>query len=245
MSHWNINFLFVILTTLPFSIFSQKELDVQSIVNRSIQVHGGDKVQKGEYSFDFRKYHYTYRNNDGSYTYTRQNKETGIKDILNNEGIKRYDKTEPISFSPKQAKSYSNSTNSVIYFAFLPYFLNDAAVRKELIGEVKIQEKDYYKIRVTFAQQGGGDDFEDVYVYWIDKESFSMDYLAYSFHVNGGGIRFREAYNVRIIDGVRFQDYVNYKHDKSTPVEELDRLFGEGELTELSRIELKNIKSGI
>ena len=142
----------------------------------------------------------------------------------------------------KKKRAYSNSVNSVHYFAFLPSFLNDAAVHKTYVGETTIKGKAYYKIRVTFDQEGGGDDHDDVYMYWIDKEDYSMDYLAYSFHVNGGGVRFRSAYNARNVEGITFQDYVNYKHDKETPVENLDALYEEDKLIELSRIELKNIQ---
>jgi len=70
-----------------------------------------------------------------------------------------------------------------------------------------------------------------------------VDYLAYSYHVNGGGVRFRSAYNSREVDGVRFQDYINYKHDSTTPVEEMDEYYLKGELKELSKIELRNIIS--
>jgi len=223
-------------------IIAQKALHVQTIVDRSIKAHGGDIAAKGSFSFDFRKYHLTYEMNKGRYTYSRTHKETGIKDIMNNEGVMRFQNDQEIPLSPKDQKRYGNSLNSVVYFAFLPYFLNDAAVRKELVGEVTIKGKDYYKLRVTFAPEGGGDDFEDEYFYWINKDTFTMDYLAYSFHVNGGGVRFREAYNQREIGGVRFQDYVNYKHDKNTPVRTLDVLFERGELTELSRIVLENIE---
>ncbi len=147
-----------------------------------------------------------------------------------------------IELSEKDSRKYSNSVNSVNYFAFLPFFLNDQAVNKKLIGETKIKGTDYYKIEVTFDQEGGGDDHDDIYIYWINKADYSMDYLAYSFHVNGGGVRFRSAYNQRTIGGITFQDYVNYKHDKDTPVSALDALYERGELKELSKIELVNVQ---
>lgn len=37
-----------------------------------------------------------------------------------------------------------------------------------------------------------------------------MDFLAYEYNVNGGGVLFREAFNSRMIEGMRFQDYINY-----------------------------------
>ncbi|MCB0376061.1 MAG: hypothetical protein KDD04_09105 [Sinomicrobium sp.] len=88
----------------------------------------------------------------------------------------------------------------------------------------------------------GGEDFEDVYLYWVDKESFTTDYLAYEFHVNGGGLRFREAYNVRTVGGIRFVDYYNFKpKDKNVILDDLDRLFDRGELELLSEIILEDI----
>ncbi|MEE9371548.1 MAG: DUF6503 family protein [Saprospiraceae bacterium] len=230
-----------LLTSANFKV--DKSIGVQTIIDKSIRVHGGDKVANGHFSFDFRKHSFTYKRKAGKYIYTRTHKETGIKDILTNEGIKRMDGSQEVVLSEKQKKGYSNSVNSVQYFAFLPYFLNDEAVNKELIGESEIKGKYYYKIKVTFEQEGGGDDHEDTYMYWIDKEDFSLDYLAYSYLINGGGVRFRAAYNTRIVDGVTFQDYINYKHDKTTPVESLDVLYANNDLKELSKIVLENVKS--
>ena len=109
------------------------------------------------------------------------------------------------------ANVYANSVNSVHYFANLPYGLNDPAVNKEFLGEVAIKDKEYYKIKVTFDQKGGGKDYEDIYLYWFNKETFKPDYLAYKFYVDGGGIRFRVAYNERYLGGIRFVDYENYE----------------------------------
>ena len=213
----------------------------QEVIDKAIEIHGGDVVSNSSFEFDFRKYHYTYFRNGGQFEFSRKHIETGLKDILNNDGFKRVDQGKDVPLTSKKARSYSNSVNSVQYFAFLPYYLNDQAVNKKYIGEVVVKGTTYHKIEVTFDQEGGGDDHDDKYVYWFDAQDHSLDFLAYSFHVNGGGVRFREAFNTRTIGGVVFQDYVNYKHDKNTPVESLDELFEKGELIELSKIELKNI----
>lgn len=234
-----------ILSTIIISFllihFSFGQKDAQTIVDRCIKMHGGKKVMNGAFSYDFRKHTYTYHRNGGTFTYTRQHKESGIKDILTNDGISRFDGDNELKLSEKQQKAYTNSVNSVHYFTFLPYFLNDPAVNKKLLGTVIIKGASYYKIEVTFDQKGGGDDHDDVYVYWINKKRYTLDYLGYSYYVNGGGVRFRSAYNPRKVGGVRFQDYVNYKHDKNTEVSALDGLYESGALKELSKIELKNI----
>jgi len=226
---------------LPFLIHSQAQ-DPQKVIDKAIKVHGGKKYSKAHYEYDFRKHHYIFEYNQGDYRYERVSHETSIKDVLTNKGLSRWANGKEVKLSDKDIRKYSNSVNSVNYFAFLPYFLNDPAVNKKYIGEATIRSKSYHMIEVTFDKEGGGDDHDDVYVYWINKDNYTVDYLAYSFHVNGGGVRFREAYNRRNVNGIVFQDYVNYRHDKSTDVRELGNLFDKGALTELSKIELKNIK---
>ena len=64
-----------------------------------------------------------------------------------------------------------------------------------------------------------------------------MDYMAYLYHTDGGGLRFREAINQRRVEGVLVQDYINYKPaDESIDINTIDELFEAGELEELSRI---------
>jgi hypothetical protein len=140
------------------------------------------------------------------------------------------------------ATRYSNSVNSVHYFAQLPYGLNDNAVQKELLGEATINGNPYFEVGVTFKQEGGGTDFQDKFVYWIHKENYTVDYLAYSYETDGGGIRFREAYNVRYVDGIRFADYNNYKPESlEVSLTDLDALFAKGALKLLSKIETESI----
>ena len=70
-----------------------------------------------------------------------------------------------------------------------------------------------------------------------------LDYLAYSYRVNGGGMRFREATNERVVNGVRFVDYNNYKaKNASTKLENLDKAFENSELKKLSEINLENVQ---
>ena len=95
---------------------------------------------------------------------------------------------------------------------------------------------------MTYGKTGGGEDFENVYVYWIHQHNFTLDYFAYAFNIDGGGVRFREAYNKREINGILFQDYINYTIDKDFPVQELDYAYQTGQLVYVSDIKLENIK---
>ncbi len=222
-----------------------KVLTAQELIDKSIVAAGADKVSVTAIDFDFRNRHYTAVRNNGKFSLIRitKNETTETKDILSNDGFERYRNDAFIVVPDSMSTRYAGSVNSVHYFAVLPFGLNDAAVKKKLLKEATVKGKTYYKVEVSFSEDGGGEDFDDVFVYWINKQDFKIDYLAYSFHVNGGGKRFREATNERIINGIRFVDNTNYKaKNASTKLENLDKAFENSELEKLSEINLENVQ---
>ena len=87
------------------------------------------------------------------------------------------------------------------------------------------------------------DDFDDSFVYWINKETYLIEYLAYSYSTDGGGKRFRVMINPRDVNRLKIVDYINYEpKDLDVPIEEYNRYYEEGGLHELSRIENENVK---
>ena len=229
-------------------LFSCKEQQVlptaQTIVDESIAASGGELYNKSHISFDFRDRHYSSEPLGKQKILRRKTKNDTLDllDVKSPRKFERFSQDSLVSLPDSTANTLANAVNSVHYFAYLPYGLNDAAVNKELLGKVKLKGKEYYKIAVTFDQKGGGDDFDDVYVYWFNTESYEPDYLAYEFHVNGGGQRFREAFNERVIGGIRFVDYKNYKSNNlDVPIFKIDSLFEANELELLSEIKLENI----
>lgn len=217
----------------------------KEIVDKAILAHGGETFNKVHAEFDFRDRHYTAIRNGGEFTYVRSfiDSTGAYLDTLNNRGFSRHRNDSLQTLTDERTNAFSNSVNSVIYFALLPFGLNDAAVIKQFVKEEEVKGKGYFVVKVSFQQEGGGQDFEDEFLYWISKEDFTVDYLAYSYHTNGGGIRFREAFNAQLVGGILWQDYINYKPENEieTKLEQLMSLFIKGELKELSRIELKNI----
>ncbi|MFK8007059.1 MAG: DUF6503 family protein [Saprospiraceae bacterium] len=218
---------------------SQEEMILQKVV----EAHGGAKYQTAHFSFTFRKKNYTFKNNKDQFRYSVTSKKDGkeIIDILENGILKRKVNGVETELSEKQISAYSGSLNSVIYFATLPYKLQDKAVKKSYQGTTTIKGKTYEILEIRFEQEGGGRDHDDVFHYWINQENHVIDYLAYNYQVNGGGVRFRSAYNSRNIRGIIFQDYVNYKAKVGTPLADLPKLFEQGKLKELSRIETENV----
>ncbi|MGI0106586.1 DUF6503 family protein [Salinimicrobium sp. WS361] len=237
-------FLFVLSLASCNEQAPQSKAD--KIIAKAVENAGGEKYEKANIEFRFRKNIYTSTRNNGKFELTRRitdSTNTTYNDILNNQGFRRFQGEEQLSLSDSLSEAYAESVNAVHYFVQLPFRLNDDAVIKELVGQDTINGKVYHEIKVTFEQQGGGVDHEDIYMYWIEKDDFTIDYLAYRFFVNDGGIRFRKAVNPRMVNGIRFVDYENYKTDKlSTPLEELDDMFEKGELIRVSKIENEILK---
>ncbi|MDX1471028.1 MAG: DUF6503 family protein, partial [Flavobacteriaceae bacterium] len=165
-----------------------------------------------------------------------------VKDELNNDGFVRYVNGEITVVPDSMAIRYSNSVNSVHYFSVLPYGLKDEAVNLKYLDSVNIKGNKYHKIQVSFDQEGGGVDYEDIFIYWINTKTNHIDYLGYTYYTDDGGMRFREAYNPRVINGIRFADYRNYKPKDSTLLfSKIDSAFENDELELLSTVDLENI----
>ena len=235
--------------TLPFLLLllACKDINdktVEEIINKSIEVSGFN-TNEIDITFDFRAYHYEFFRNDYNFSYAR----TTIKDdkkirdeLSSTKGLKRFIDSVPESLTDSLAMVYSNSLNSVMYFFQLPKPLLDGAVHSELLDEIKIEGATYWTIKVYFSEEGGGEDYQDEYRYWINQDTYEIDYLAYNYTTEGGGIRFRKAIKKKRVKGILFQDYQNFSpSNKFEPLDSLPQIYEDGLLSQISLIENKNI----
>ena len=232
--------LFSILV-LNLAACKDKTEKAREIVEKSIEVHGGKKYENFTAEFDFRKFHLKLMHNDGRFQYERISKDSArndIWDIINNDGFMRIINGNQVQLSEKDITKYTNAVNSVAYFVLLPYKLQDKAVNLDYIGETTLANKKYDKIKVWFNKEGGGNDFEDIYCYWFNQATHTLDYIAYA----NGGPRFRRVKSRQIIGGIMFQDYENFAiTDTTLQTFEYDKAFLAGKDSLLSLIEQKNI----
>jgi len=238
-------FSFLLITILFFSCKDENmPFSAQSSIDKAIKVACQGNCDQATIQFTFRGKKYKSERNNGAFRLERIfTDSTGTyQDILTNEGFLRYRNDSLVKLPDSTAVTLQNSVNSVHYFAQLPFGLNAPAAQKKLVGDTSIKGSPYYEISVTFSEEGGGTDHEDKFMYWINKKTYTADYLAYSYAVNGGGIRFREAYNPRIVNGIRFVDYNNYKPaNLNHALTDLPDLFEKGQLTLLSKIEIEDV----
>jgi hypothetical protein len=236
-------FVFPILL-LSFACQSPKSKKVEEIIN-TVVVNSGFDSAIFSVNFDFRDHHYSLKQKPSFYSFSRSiiQNEIEVKDVMTpNQPLKRYLDGVPIKISDSIRGAYSNSLNSVMYFFQLPKPLQDPSVIKVLMSSVEINGYSYWTIKVTFKEEGGGEDYQDEYRYWINQNNYEIDFLAYNYQSDGGGTRFRRAINKRKINGMFFQDYENYKPFQIfEQLDNLPKLFEQGNLELISLIENKNI----
>ncbi|RCS27275.1 deoxyribose-phosphate aldolase [Polaribacter sp. WD7] len=234
-------YFLLVFSVLIFSCNPQKnKIQAENIIDQTIIYSGSNRVSNSDISFVFRDKFYTAVRAKGNFTLTRSFDD--IKDVLTNNGFTRFVNGSKVDLSQEDIKKYTGAVNSVHYFSVLPHGLHDEAVHKKLLANTTIKGEDYFKIQITFDEDGGGEDHQDVFIYWVGKEDYLIDYFAYSYEVNGGGIRFRAIKNENYIGGIRFVDYYNYKPKNNTiTLQNIDKAFVDDELEMVSEIVLEKV----
>ena len=240
------NLIVLIFALVLTSCQEEKEsISADEIISKTIENAGGDIYKRATVQFKFRDNTYKSIRNGGEFQLERITSDSSgtFRDVVSNTGFQRFKNDSLINVPDSMTVRYSGGVNSVHYFALLPYGLNDRAVNKKLLGDAEIKGEPYYQLKITFQQEGGGAAHHDEFLYWIHKDKFTIDYLAYKFMEDEGGIRFREANNPRIIQGIRFVDYNNYKIDDfTTELCNLDELFEQGKLELVSIIKTEDVE---
>jgi hypothetical protein len=224
-----------------------RPLSADEVVNRSLEAMGARLLDSVAVSFDFRGKMYLQEKWGNAFTYHRASRDSlgnETHDVMHGDSLIRTLNGEAVPLTEKEADIHYHAINSVMYFAFLPYKLNDPAAKREWIGDATVKGIPYHKVRVTFSPEGGGKDHDDEFVYWFRTDDYQLGYLAYRYHTNEGGVRFREAFNQRNVGGLVIRDYRNYKHSQpdSVEVKDLDKLWEAGKLELLSDVLLENVE---
>ncbi|MFZ1454511.1 MAG: DUF6503 family protein [Saprospiraceae bacterium] len=234
---------FWILSCLNMDAQKKTDKVAQQLIDQCIEAHGGSNYEKLNVTFDFRQYKFSIKQHKKGYLYDRIYTDSlgnNLKDILNNGVYSHEQNGKIIPLSEKLKSRYREGVNSVAYFMLLPYKLRDKAVNSQYIGSIELDGQNYDKIKVWFDKEGGGQDHEDIFCFWIHQSRHTLDYLAYT----NGGPRFRKCTKREKTGGVIFQNYDNFQiMDKEIPSDQYDQAYKEGKYKLLSKIEQNNYKT--
>ncbi len=186
-------------------------LSSDAIIQKAIEASGKHKVSDHRILFEFRDKTYVSEGICGQFKFTRIDTSRQVKDVFFKDSLQRKVKGKGVQLADTTATTIKSAINAVNYFVHLPYRLKDAAVKAKRLADDTIADTSYYQLQVKFREKGGGEDYQDIYRYWFDKKDFSMDYLAYKFYTNDGGMRFRVKKAQDTLKGIVFQSYDNLK----------------------------------
>jgi hypothetical protein len=218
----------------------------EALLAEAIEAYGGEVFERSEVTFDFRNARFRVVRDGGRFVYERDYVDAEghrVQEGMSNDSTWKVVDGAPVALTPEERASVETSVNSVVYFGFLPFRLDDPAVIARDLGAGELEGRAYRRIEVTFQQEGGGQDWDDRFVYWIDPDALTLDYLAYRYHRDGGGTRFRRAVNRREVGGIMVQDYENFAPlVEVRDIAEFDRLYEEGHLNLVSMIKLERVE---
>ena len=219
-----------------------------AIVDRAIEHHGGEIYRHSETELDLCSksgcYHIVSRVDGDRWAYTVSGKSGGAQQrvhatydtlSVSRNGVERTVKTG-------EEQRLRDWAMARVYFGFLPYRLNDPSVYKQDLGLVDWDGRRLHKVKVTF-QAGTSTDASDEYMYWFDPETARLEYLAYSYDNNGGGLRFRRAVKHRRVGGLLFFDQENLGADgPGLSVDAIDAAYVRESMRHVSTVRLESIQ---
>jgi len=225
---------------------ARKADPAQQVIDRAIAAHGGDTINNSRITFDFRGFEFVLERENGRFQYERSFLSDGgarIREGLSNDGYFRFVDGKEVPPDSLERRRIGDNVNSMAYFTLLPVNLNDPAVIKEYLGEVTIKGSPYHRIGVTYRSEGGGRDYQDRFLVWINAETFTMDYYAYWYFTDETGSRFRSMDTIHEVSGIRLRDELNWTYDDLTvnTIDRYDALFDADSLRLVSEIRLENI----
>lgn len=220
----------------------------EEVVRASIERYGGDAFDPVSIRWTFRGVPFELTRDGGRFHYQRTVADSlgrPTVEVMENEGTWIEVGGQRREVDDGTRTRIERDVNSVVYLGFLPFRLDDPAVHLADLGETQIAGEPYRKVEVTFAQEGGGTDWEDRFVYWFHEGDWTLDYFAYWEAVDPPVTRFRRAVNRREVGGLVVQDYENYSSDPQVDdIAEYDRLFEEGNLDLVSTVEFDDVQVG-
>lgn len=219
-----------------------------AIVDRAIEHHGGEIYRHSETKLELCSKSGCFKvaaTVDGErwvFTVSGKSESSQLRVTSSNDSliVERDGMEEAVAADRRQR--FRDWAMARVYFCFLPYRLNDPSVYKQDLGLVDWDGRQLHKVKVTF-EAGSSTDATDEYMYWFDPETARLEYLAYSYDDNGGGLRFRRAINHRRVGEILFFDQENFGvNGGGLSVDAIDAAYVRDAMRHISTVRLEGIK---
>ncbi len=219
------------------------------IVDRAIAYHGGDRYTSSETTLDSCSKsgcsRVRARLDDGRFDLEVEGSTRAgtLRVRADNDSTLAWLDGRPLTLDREQAVRRRDWLMQRVYFAFLPFRLNDPSVWKEDLGLETWGDRTLHRVRISFTP-GSSTDADDAYTYWFDAQTAQVVRFAYEYDGAPGGIRFRRTFNPRRIGGILFFDQENYGAEGSDlSVDMITPEFAET-LPLVSTVRFENIRVG-
>ena len=217
------------------------------IVDRAIAFHGGDVYESSTTELDLCSksgcFHVRSTVDGGRYEHTVSGKSRSqdVEVRITNDAVEVHQDGKPVDVRGDEQRR-RDFVMARVYFAFLPYRLNDPGVFKRDLGIVDWEGRRLHKVKVTFTP-GSSTDADDEYMYWLDPETGRVELFAYSYRSGGPGLRFRRAVGHRRIGGLLFFDQENYGVEgDGLRVDDIDPSFVDERMRHVSTVRLEEVR---
>lgn len=185
------------------------------IVDQAIDHHGGDRYRASRTTLEVCSksgcFQAEARVDGDNYRYEATRVRNGVtrRVRMTNDTVSAWQNGKADALTPDREQRHRDWVMQRIYFAFLPYRLNDSSVWKQDLGLETWGDQKLHKVKVSFTP-GSSSDADDTYMYWFDPATGEVVQFAYDYKGSPGGLRFRQAVNHRRIGGILFFDQENY-----------------------------------
>jgi hypothetical protein len=217
------------------------------IVARAIEYHGGDRYRHSEAELELCSgsgcYRIRVRTDGGLYAHEVSGPHRGRTRTVraDNDSVSVLRDGEPLAVLPEARQALRDWAMARIYFAFLPFRLEDPGVVHEDQGLEKWAGRRLHRVKVAFLA-GSSTDAGDEFLYWFDPDTARLEQFAYSFDGRPGGLRFRRLSNYRRVGGILFFDQTNLGVEgDGLTVDEISAEFVEERMRPVSEVALREI----
>ncbi len=234
--------LLLIVLTISASCKKEPTYSALQILQKSSDSAGYSILKNSEITFNIKDFHYKInrRGHDVEYIVERTQDTTTYLATYRN-GLTEYF----VNTEKQPPGTYELFTNTrlegLVNSLSIPHIFLDYGVKAQREEDVTIRQKTYFTLNVSITNPDPEKE-DDIFILYIDKETFLVDYFADQYQLTGNKKLFRRLYNSRYVNGVRFYDqYVYISRVDDTPLELLYSNFNIGAVQSTNNFELQNI----